>query len=173
MDDFKEIPGYEGLYQVDKNGNVYSLQTSRYLKPSISRAGYKQYVLHKNHMQHCMLAHRAVALAFISRESDDLVVNHKDENKLNCNVDNLEWVTRKENNNYMGNRAAEASKKKFSKEFYAFTKNGELIGKYIGVNEYAKANSMSPGNLSTILTKNSESANKYSYRGVIYTYENK
>ena len=62
---WKDIPGFEKLYQVNQWGDIYSLYTNKKLKYSISNNGYKQYNLHKNKKAYIMTAHKAVALAFI------------------------------------------------------------------------------------------------------------
>lgn len=59
--------------------------------------GYKFVMLNKDGTQSMMLVHRAVALAFIRKEDESLVVNHKDGDKSNNTVENLEWVTQGEN----------------------------------------------------------------------------
>lgn len=104
---WKDIPGYEGLYQVNQWGDIYSLYTHKKLKWSLHKDGYKQYNLHKNKKSYIMTAHRSVALAFIPNPDNLPLVNHKDENKLNCYVGNLEWCTESYNIKYNGNRIKE------------------------------------------------------------------
>ena len=172
MEEWRDVPGYEGLYLLNKKGDIYSKYSNKELKPSISMDGYKQFVLYKNHKPELMLAHRAVALAFIPRENEGLVVNHKDENKLNCNVDNLEWVTRTYNTNYNGNHAKQATINSRSKEFFVYDKSLRLVGKYKGVNKYARDNKLSKGTLVTNLIHNSSCGltEYYTYYGLIYSY---
>lgn len=119
-----------------------------------------------------MLAHRAVALAFLHRESEDLVVNHKDENKQNNCVLNLEWVTRTENNNYMGNRSVQATVKKCAKKLYVYDKSLKLVMDVVGVNKYAREHGLSRGGISSLATYNSKCSdgNYHYYRGLMYTY---
>ena len=73
------------------------------MKWSLHKDGYKQYNLHKNKKSYIMTAHRSVALAFIPNPDNLPLVNHKDENKLNCYVGNLEWCTESYNIKYNGN----------------------------------------------------------------------
>ena len=101
MEIWKDIEGYEGLYQVSNQGRVKSLDyhctgKERTLKQQITR-GYYQVRLCKNGEQKFYRVHRLVAKAFVSGYKDGYVVNHIDENKTNNHYTNLEWVTYREN----------------------------------------------------------------------------
>lgn len=103
---WKNAPGYEGLYQVSSNGRVKSLdrcvmvknglngQTSRFLKGVILKPvlvrGYQAVTMHKNGNARLIKIHRLVAEAFIPNPSNKPQVNHKDGNKLNNRIENLE-----------------------------------------------------------------------------------
>lgn len=78
-------------YYVYENGDVYSLYRNKFLKPGIVQ-GYKQYTLSINGISKRYKAHRLVALLFLNVPDnyEQLVVNHKDGNKLNCHYSNLE-----------------------------------------------------------------------------------
>ena len=106
MEIFKDIPGHEGLYQVSNLGNVKSLnynktKLERILKPGINLGGYKIVILSKCGDKKTRQVHQLVAIAFLNHKLSgfELVVNHKDFNRLNNNVDNLEIVTTRENTN--------------------------------------------------------------------------
>lgn len=100
---WRDIEGYEGLYQVSNLGRVKSLekqcgvqiQKEKILKPGLVKGGYYRVGLTKNGIRKSKLVHRLVAETFIPI---NLTVNHKDGNKSNNTVDNLEWTTQKENN---------------------------------------------------------------------------
>lgn len=97
---WRDIPGFDGEYQVNNIGTVYSVKSKRVLRQKIDRYGYAQVTLyHKGHARYISV-HRAVAMAFIPNPDRKNCVNHLDENKLNNDVKNLEWVTVKENDNY-------------------------------------------------------------------------
>lgn len=81
-------------YQISDKGRIYNKTRKVFLKTYEKSNGYVQVQLSKKH--YC-LVHRLVATAFISNEDDKPYVNHKDGNKSNNNVDNLEWVTPSEN----------------------------------------------------------------------------
>lgn len=117
MEIWKDIPGFEGLYQVSSKGNVKSLNYmnkgyAKNLTPKINNKGYKWVDLRKANKSRCMLVHRLVAMAFINNPLKLPIVNHKDENPLNCEVDNLEWCTAGYNNKYSRERHPERFIKK-------------------------------------------------------------
>lgn len=105
---WKDIKGYEGLYKISNMGRVKSFrQWTRascpdeyILKPSIANNGYCQVTLYKDAKKKKFLVHRLVAEAFLPNPHNLPHINHKDENRLNNIVDNLEWCTPRYNNNY-------------------------------------------------------------------------
>lgn len=111
---WKSVVGYEGCYLVSNTGLIYSeprtefVKSSRtgghyryrgkkYLKPRVSKAGYEQVGLYLDAKCKRLTVHRIVAMAFIPNPLMLKEVNHKDGNRLNNNVDNLEWVSRIQN----------------------------------------------------------------------------
>ena len=109
---WKDIEGYEGLYQVSNYGNVRSLNYAnrgfvKKLVPKISNRGYQWVELAQNGKRRQITIHRIVATAFINNPNNYPVVNHKDENKTNNNVENLEWCTRSYNVKYSMERHPE------------------------------------------------------------------
>lgn len=110
---WKDIQGFEGLYQVSNDGKVRSLdriinykdgrarlEKGHKLKPHADKKGYTRVTLCKNNKCKPYLVHRLVAMAFIPNPNNWPQVNHKDENKTNNTVWNLEWCDRIYNCNY-------------------------------------------------------------------------
>lgn len=103
----KEIKGYEGLYVITSSGKVISLGNGkstnpgtkriRQLKTQIKSNGYQQVKLSKNGRSKYFTVHRLVATHFLVDQPGKKEVNHKDGNKLNNHVNNLEWVNSSEN----------------------------------------------------------------------------
>ena len=121
MEEWKDIKGYEELYQISSLGRVKSLKNNRgnYREKILSnipnKNGYIIVQLKKNGTSKPFSVHRLVAQAFIPNPNNYPQVNHKDENKENNRVDNLEWCTAKYNSNYGTKikRVSEANKGKY------------------------------------------------------------
>lgn len=94
---WRDVVGYEGFYQISDKGELFSVRRNRIIKPNIGMDGYRKMVLSVNNKRQTVRIHRLVAEAFIPNPSNKQFVNHKDGNKLNNSVDNLEWVTAWEN----------------------------------------------------------------------------
>lgn len=94
------IPNFPA-YTISKEGNVKNIKTGRILKPYVNSKGYFQVDIKDSEGKRKeMLVHRLVALCFLSNPHDLPVVNHIDEDKMNNNLTNLEWVTHKDNCNH-------------------------------------------------------------------------
>lgn len=100
MEEWRAVPGYEGLYEVSNTGNVKSLIKNNIIKSFINKKGYRLVSLSKNGIIKKFSVHRLAAQAFIPNPDNLPMVNHKDEDKTNNSVDNLEWCDAKYNNNY-------------------------------------------------------------------------
>lgn len=104
---FKDIKGFENKYLVNELGEIYScpkkqsngngfMHNGKKLKPYKNKHGYLMVCLY-GEKKHRLTIHRIVCENFIDNPEDKKYVNHKDGNKLNNHVDNLEWVTASEN----------------------------------------------------------------------------
>ena len=140
---WKDIPGYEGIYQVSNTGLVKSLPRQRaqerILKFEEEKHGYLRVTLSRKHF----LVHKLVALCFIENPTNLPCINHKDENKKNNNVSNLEWCTHSYNSNF-GTRAARFREKavnnpKNSKHILQLDMQGNLIKKWPSAREIERA----------------------------------
>ena len=112
---WKDIEGYNGIYQISNLGRVKSLgntknKKDKIIKPVKNNKGYLRVSLHKSNTLTRMYVHRLVAIAFIPNINNYPQINHIDENKSNNCVDNLEWCTAKYNCNY-GTKNKTTSKK--------------------------------------------------------------
>ena len=108
---WKDIKGYEGLYQISNLGNVKSISKKvKKLKPFNDKDGYKLVNLYKNKKIKQVRVHRLVGINFIPNPNNLPQINHKDEDKSNNIVSNLEWVSLIDNCNY-GTRNQRISKR--------------------------------------------------------------
>ena len=103
---FKDIQGYEGLYQVSNYGNVKSLQRKGslkglMLKPGFNAGGYLMVTLHTNAFRKARLIHQLVAEAFLNHTPNGMkiVVDHLDFDRTNNHVENLRLISNRENTN--------------------------------------------------------------------------
>lgn len=96
----KDIVGFEGLYAVTEDGQVWSHKSGRFLKPIIDSWGYAKVNLSKNGKFKGYKIHRLVAEAYIPNPEGLRDINHRDENKQNNHVSNLCWMSHKDNCNY-------------------------------------------------------------------------
>lgn len=94
---WKPVVGFEDLYDVSDTGEIYSHVTNKILKHAVKKFGYHQVTLVKDKKNHYCMVHKLVADAFIPKIEGKPYVNHKDGDKDNNCVDNLEWCTAKEN----------------------------------------------------------------------------
>ena len=122
---WKDIEGYEGLYQISNFGKVFSFKSNKILKPFNDKKGYLKIELRKENRRKIYFLHRLVAMCFIENKNNLPYVNHKDENKHNNRVENLEWCTCKYNNNY-GTRNSRISKKMLGENNPMYGKRGDL-----------------------------------------------
>lgn len=154
---WKDIEGYEGLYQVSNLGRVKSLPRFRnnqfngseiIMKPHFIN-GYLNIMLVKDGIKKRFFVHRLVACAFIPNPYNLPFVNHKDENKENNCVDNLEWCTAKYNSNY-GNRNKKMLESRnknggswSEKCVEQYTKDGQFVKEYKSLNEASRQTGVS------------------------------
>lgn len=139
-EEWRDIPQYEGLYQVSNQGQIRSIdrivrrngETTKNLRgfillPLYQKSGYMFVFLSKNGKAKRMDIHRAVELAFIPNPENKPEVNHINEDKTDNRVENLEWATIKENRNY-GTRIARgiANRNQTGEKNGMFGKRGSL-----------------------------------------------
>lgn len=96
----KDVLGYEGIYTVNKNGDVFSIKRNRFLNPSINKDGYSCVSLSKNGKSKQHRVHRIVAESFLENPENKRTVNHINLNKQDNSLINLEWATDFENINH-------------------------------------------------------------------------
>lgn len=96
----RDIKGFEGLYAATEEGQIWSYKSQKFLKPADNGCGYLMVGLRKNGERHPKKIHRLIAETFLPNPEELSDVNHKDQNKYNNSVDNLEWCSRSYNIKY-------------------------------------------------------------------------
>lgn len=191
-EEWRDIAGYEGLYKVSNLGRVKSLGNGnsnnsnnckeRILKAGKNSRGYLQVHLCKNGKYKTYKIHRLVAIVFIPNPNNLPQVNHKDENKENNYVENLEWCDRKYNVNYgtrnkrvteklRGRKHSEEHNKKVaekltnnpktSKPVIGISKVSGLITEYPSIMEAERVTGVSCGHIVHCCKGNRKSAGGY------------
>lgn len=138
MEQWKDIEGFEGYYQVSNLGRIMSLDREvdgksggvriikgKVLKPDVNRGGYLQINLSKGNKQKKFSVHRLVYTAFCGEIPEGMQINHLDEDKTNNRLENLNLMTSKENVNF-GTRTERAAKSK-SKPVIALDEDGNVV----------------------------------------------
>ncbi len=150
MEIFKTIKGFE-RYSVSNRGRVINSKTGKVLSQRKASNGYLRVNLRKGDIKyekpHVASVHRLVAEAFLERIPGKDYVNHKDLNKENNNVKNLEWCTAKENSQHVYLNDADYREKcnenlkvshERAKQKIAVYKNGTLVGEFLGKKEVSE-----------------------------------
>lgn len=167
-EEWKDIPGYLGYYQISNLGRVKSLERTivyppskyypngrtRVLKekimtPSIDKKGYQFVQLFINGKFRSKKVHRLVAESFLLNPNNFPQVNHKDENKLNNSVKNLEWCTLIYNINYGTGKYRKTLRKRIP--VVQYTKDGKLIREYESATAATKILNIKQGYARSIL----------------------
>ena len=135
MENMNDLIGYEGLYKINKQGQVWSIKFKRYMKPSL----YENYLIfnltNKDKKRKTCRIHRLLAIQYIPTDNYDLVIDHIDRNRQNNSLDNLRWVSQKENSNnikecdgtlFLDKSTTERTGKEFWKAGYSITDENGL-----------------------------------------------
>ena len=159
---WRDVVGYEGLYKVSNLGNVKNCLSGRILKLCNDKDGYKIINLYKNGVRKTYGVHRLVSKAFLTNPNNLPQVNHKDEDKTNNRVDNLEWCDAKYNLNF--GTAQERKAKKISKSIVQFNKNGNFINEYQSAREAERKTGINQGNICRVCQGERKSAGGYVWK---------
>ena len=157
MEEWRDIEGFEGKYQVSNMGRVKSLNYNhtgkeRILKAGKSNIGYLQVDLCKDGKGKSYKIHRLVAQAFIPNPENYNEINHVDENKENNRVENLEWCDRSYNCNYGTRNKKSAEKRrndlKMSKPVVGINKVSGLILEFPSAKEASRVTGVNQSSIS-------------------------
>lgn len=130
MEDWRDIPGYSGLYQINRQGEIISLnyrrtQKTKLMIPGIDKNGYNYICLCKEGKCRWFKVHRLVWETFVGPIPDDYEINHLNEVKYDNRLENLEVVTHKENINH--GSCTERAGKKHRKQIVQYDMDNNII----------------------------------------------
>lgn len=161
---WKDIKDYEGLYQINNYGEIKSLHNYRgkgnILTPIIKR-GYYEIGLRKNGIRKWHLVHRLVANAFIPNSNNLPQINHKDENKLNNDINNLEWCTVKYNNCYGSRLKRVSNTNKLKKKVIQFDLKGNKLNVFNSIKEASRQTKTDSTDISKCINNKRKTANNF------------
>lgn len=173
------VPEYPD-YLIETDGRIFSLKTHKWLKASVGTNGYYGIELANAKGRKRMNIHRLVALTFIPNPNNLPQVNHKDENKLNNDVSNLEWCTNQYNMTYgtlterrvahtdyskpIYKDIARKNGKKVSRRIQQYTLNGDFIGEFESIRDAVKINGFSSNHICECARGKRQTSNGYVWR---------
>lgn len=152
MEVWKDVKGYEGLYQVSSHGRlkrVFRNKKEHFLTGKRDKDGYTQVILSRNQKKKHFRLHRLVAEAFKPNPDSKPEVNHKDRNKQNNNASNLEWVTGSENVQHSFQTGRNVRKK----PILQLTKNMELVASWDSIADASRETGIKHSNISACCNK--------------------
>lgn len=157
---WKDIVGYEEIYQVSNFGNVKNIRTNKILKYGINDQNYEIVTLYKKTKKKNMRIHRLVAQAFIPNPDNLPQINHKDGNKHNNRVDNLEWCTGSNNIKHAYINDLNPNHRIVGQ----YDKNGNLINVFISTNEAGIITKISQRNIHSCASGKRKTAGNYIWK---------
>lgn len=159
---WKDIPNYEGLYQISNLGNIMSIRRKRLIKSDRRKDGYIQVHLTKDKKMKNFLLHRLVAITFIENYNDYEFINHIDGNKENNSLNNLEWCDRSYNILHAYDNELIKKRKKVGQ----YDKDNNLLNIYESIMEASKKTNIDRSHISACCKgkKKYKSAGGYIWR---------
>lgn len=172
-EEWKDIEGYEGLYQISNLGRVKSLKrntknqckNAEVIKTQEIRNGYYSVSLWKNGVGKHHLIHRLISQAFIPNPNNKPQINHIDGNKTNNHIENLEWVTESENARHAYNNGLI---KPYTRKIIQYDQNMNFIKEWDSITEIEKELGINHANIVTVCKQNTN--RKYA-GGYIWRYK--
>lgn len=172
---WRDIKGYKGYYQVSNFGRVKRIvsknrPSEKIRKIQYKRNGYAVVMLSVAQKYKLAHVHRLVANAFLPNHKKKPQVNHKDLNKKNNNVSNLEWVTLQENVNHVhsmkkwSNNVKSGDQNKRSIRVYQFSLSGNKIKEWVSISEASNKLNIASGDISNACQKKRKSAGGFQWK---------
>lgn len=155
-------------FLASRDGRIFNKNSGKEYTQQLSRSGYYEIHTRIKFKAYSFRVHRLVAIAYLENPNNLPVVNHKDENKRNNNVNNLEWCTQQYNCNY-GNRnnklrLKNLNNKQISKSVLMCNLNGDVIREFPSIMEVERIMGFSNANISSVCRNKRHSCGGYIWR---------
>lgn len=174
MAEWRDIKGFEGLYQCSDEGEVRGVERlmgpAKGDKPRIKKSvklklvdhkGYLQVRLYKNGKQHSYLVHRLIAETFLPNDDPTKEVNHINECKSDNRVSNLEWISHIENVNHATCQERKVKNNKRTCEVIQISKDGNVLNEYDSIREAGRITNISNQSISACVNGKRKTAGGY------------
>ena len=164
--EYRDVPGYEGLYVASSDGDIIGVKSGKVLTPSYLR-GYARLKLFKEASGRCFLVHRIIASAFIANPEDKDEVNHINGIKHDNRVSNLEWVSHSENMLHASKHGllnSSAGWKKECKKVAALDVDGLVVMTFDSQGEAARTLGVNRSSISNVCHGRGKTAGGYQWR---------
>lgn len=169
---WRDIKGYEGIYQVSNLGRVKSFDSrdklgrvrkGKILKPMLDIGGYEKVTLY-NKQPKIFSVHYLVISSFVGARPKNMVINHIDENKRNNNLNNLEYVSQKDNINHGSGNIRRMKNQPHSVKLIAKSNNN--VFEFNSICECARELKLNIGHISECLNGNRKSHGGYTFEKI-------
>ena len=177
---WKPIPGYEELYSISSNGQIYSTRSDKVLKPVTNEKGYLKICLQDNGIPKHFRVHRLVAQTFIPNPQGKPTVDHINGIRSDNRVENLRWATMEEQNSTEARRrkvshslrtSPSIAKKK--RAVLQFDLSGQMLAVHDGLNDAARAVNSSAGSIYSCCNGQRKSCKGHVFKYVDALYNHK
>lgn len=158
---WKDVIGFEGLYQISSLGNVKSLQKNIILKPALTKKKYYVVKLCFKNNSKSIVVHRLVASAFITNPFNKPSVNHINGIKIDNVVENLEWCTNKENTIHAYKIGL---KKPCYKSVAQISLKGEIIKIYNSIKEAGRSLNIDASSITKVCLNKQQTAMGFKFK---------
>ena len=157
---WKKVNGFGDKYYISNYGNIKNIKTNKLLNPKKDKDGYLEIALSNHCKKKYYRVHRLVAEYFIPNINNKPQINHKDRNKANNKVDNLEWCTNQEN----AIHCFKTGRKIYTRKINQYTKDLIFVKQWNSIKDASKTLKISHNNISSCCSNKLKTAGGYIWK---------